>query len=110
MPEIAIEPDTQDVDAQDVEDALRQLFAEPDADPVALRDAESAGVVDDFRRVTPADVRVGTEGAGFGGVGEAIVIGIAVDVGMDVLKRVVIPFLERRFGSKIIKRIKREKA
>lgn len=78
------------------------LVAVSGQNEAVLQDARAAGVdLGELSRASDSVV-VRERGAGVAGVGEAILVGLAVKMAGDFIEGVFVPWLKRRFGAKAL--------
>jgi hypothetical protein len=99
--EVKYEPGA--LSASQLEAAIKEFEAEVAAGAEDIEaDAEDA----DVSLVDAGAIEVRHEGAGLGGVGEAIVIAVVVEGGKALIEHVIVPWIKRRYGDNAVGRRK----
>jgi hypothetical protein len=101
MSELAYDPGQ--MTATELEDLIRDFLAGVPDDKEAQEDIAAAGIeLDQVLQIDPNDVSVRSLGGGFGGVGEAIIIAVAVMLAEKLIDHVIVPTIKRRYGANVI--------
>jgi hypothetical protein len=108
MDETQLEYVVKDLDAKEVQEEIRSFFAEAASDPGAKRDANDAELdLDAILADGPDQIQAKPGEAGFGGVGEVIVIVLAKKGLETFWDKVIVPWMERQndkpLGEKIVR-------
>lgn len=89
------------LDPEELERAFNDFLAITEPDDATRMDAEAAGIsLDERDAIANGDFK--SRGAGFGGVGEALVIWAGTYAVEQLVERVFIPWLKRRSGKSAV--------